>query len=259
MLKHQVLEKVFNGINIFENYKYPLNKEGFIQQVHKSIVYVPLPTKLILGLTFKKVGIIIINKGRYEELISSQNNKNVKYVLKISEFAFYKITLFHEINFHYFLVILFSNKKINFLDTPEIVFKEYKIDEKIDFGSKGEGLLFGSNVSELYIKAIINIITLELWNKCSNMKPVKIGKKFLEINARTTEDIKIEKLINLSNFTKYLFEAIKNEYDKIQFDLKMDIANFFSRGKILNLDVDDYDNFYDFEELGAFPLSPREC
>ena len=65
---------------------------------------------MILGLTIKKMGIIIINRGRYDDLINEQKNKNVKFSLKLSECAFNKITLLHEINFHYFLVILYSNR-----------------------------------------------------------------------------------------------------------------------------------------------------
>ena len=258
MLKHKVLESVFNEINIFDNYSYPFHKKEFLNQVHKSIVYIPLPTKYILGLTIKKLGIIIINKGRYHELINEQNSKNIKYILKLSEFSFYKITLFHEINFHYFLIILFSNKKINYLDTPKIVFKNYLITEKIDFGAKGEALLFGTQVNELYIKAIINIITLQLWDECTGMKPMEIGKKFLEINAETTEEIKLERLINLSNFTKHLFDVIKKEYDIAPFNLSMDIGKYFSRGKILNIYVESEDNFFDFEEFVANPLSNTE-
>jgi len=45
MLKHDVLKNVFNEINLFESYKYPFLKEGFIRQVKNSIIYIPLPTK----------------------------------------------------------------------------------------------------------------------------------------------------------------------------------------------------------------------
>lgn len=53
-------------------------------------------------------------------------------------------------NFHYFLVILFSNKKINFLGAPYTNYKNYKIEEKeeeLDFGYKGEVMLFGAKIS----------------------------------------------------------------------------------------------------------------
>ena len=57
--------------------------------------------------------------------------------------------MYHEINFHYFLVILFSNKKINFLNTPKKVFKNYTVHAKIDFGYKGEVMLYSLIVLNL--------------------------------------------------------------------------------------------------------------
>jgi len=160
MLKNKVLENVFNEITFCENYKYPYLNEDFLRQVHDSIIYMKFPTNLILGLTIKHMGIIIINKDRHHKIINEQKNKNIRYVLKLSEYSFYRATLIHEINFHYLLVILLSNKKLNSLYTPKIVFKNYKIDDKIklDFGDKGEVILFGKKLSELYIKGIINII-----------------------------------------------------------------------------------------------------
>ena len=118
MLKNKVLENVFNEITFCENYKYPYLDEDFLRQVHDSIIYMKFPTKLILGLTIKHMGIIIINKDRYHRIINEQKNKNIKFALKLSEYSFYKATLLHEINFHYILVILFSNQKINNLYTP---------------------------------------------------------------------------------------------------------------------------------------------
>jgi len=180
MLKHDVLKNVFNEINLFESYKYPFLKEGFVKQVKNSIIYAPLPNKLILGLTIKKMGIIIINKGRHSKIINEQKNKNSKFILKLAEFSFYKITLLHEINFHYFFLILYSNDKRKIPITPEKVFKNYKVQteglRKLDFGDKGEALLFGTRINALYIKAIINVINLELWDENQNLKPKIIGE-----------------------------------------------------------------------------------
>ena len=178
MLKHKVLENIFNEIYLFKNYQYPFLNNEFLKQVHNSIVYVKLPTKLIIGLTIKNMGVIIINKGRYDEIIEERNNKNIKFALQLSEFSFYKVTLLHEINFHYFLVIFFSNGKINCLNKHEIVFNNYIVDKNAncDFGDKGEVVLFGKRVSELYINGVINIINLDLWNKNVNTQPYIIGK-----------------------------------------------------------------------------------
>ena len=37
------------------------------------------------------MSIIVINRGRYNEIINERKNKNVKFALKLSEFAFYKL------------------------------------------------------------------------------------------------------------------------------------------------------------------------
>ena len=244
MLKHKVLENVFDEISLFSNYQYPFLNMEFLKQVHNSIVYVKLPTKLIIGLTIKNMGVIIINKGRYDEVIEEQNNKNIKFALKLSEFSFYKVTLVHEINFHYFLVIFFSNGKINCLNTPETVFKNYIVDKNAncDFGDKGEVVLFGKRVSELYINGVVNIMTLDLWNNNINTKPYIIGKKFLELNKETNNgEISIKNLINLSKFSENLYQKIKNEKDMEPFNLDSDIGDFFSRGKIIDMNIDEFD------------------
>ena len=237
------MENIFNEISIFENYQYPLLNEKLLEQVHNSIVYVKLPTKLIIGLTIKKMGIIVINKGRYDEVIDEQKNKNSKFALKLSEFAFYKVTLVHEINFHYFLVILFSNGKIQCLYTPKTVFKNYIIDkkEKCDFGDKGEAVLFGKKVTELYINGAVNIINLKFWNENVNLKSIDIGKKFLNLNKeiKNSGEFTIQKLKSLSKFTENLFHMIENEIDLEPFSLDSDIGDFFSRGKILNVNLDE--------------------
>ena len=241
MLKHKVLENVFDEVPFFQNYQYPFLNEKFLEQVHNSIVYIKLPTKLIIGLTIKNMGVIVINRGRYDELINEQKNKNVKFALKLSEFSFYKITLIHEINFHYFLVIFYYNGKIKCLYTPETVFKNYIIDKKeaCDFGDKGEVILFGKKVTELYINGIVNIISLKLWNENINSTPREIGIKFLDSNKdlKGSGKLNIKELITLSKFTGELFNQIKNEIDLEPFTLEADIGDFFSRGKILNKNI----------------------
>ena len=252
MFRHKVLENVFNQIKIFDNYKYPFLKESFIDQIHKSIIYIKLPSKLILGLTLKKVGIVIINKGRHDDIINSQKNKNTKFILKLAEYSFYKITLLHEISFHYILVILFSNKKIDFLDTPEKVFTDeidLNTDKKLDFGDKGEVLLFGSNVSVLYISAVIDIITLDLWNKNKNTKPYKIGEKFIDLNKETTNDkMTLGNIVNSCDFVHCLYKICDNESDIGSFNLNLNVGNIFSRGKILNINPNDIN--LDSNDLG---------
>ena len=240
MLKHKVLEKVFNKVKMFEDYRYPFLKEGFIDQVHNNIVFIKLPTKLILGLTLKQMGIIIINKGRHDDIINDLLDKNSKFILKLSECAFYKISIIHEINFHYFLVLLYSNKKIDILTTPEKVFKgEIKLKAQYDFGDKGEIALFGNRISILYIKGIIDIVSLNSWDKFQNEDLEKIKNSFVELNKELNkDDIKIEDLYNLNDFSKCLYEIINSEKEIEPFIQNIGVGNLYCSGKILNLEHD---------------------
>ena len=251
MLKHKVLEKVFNKVKMFDNYNYPFLIQEFLKQIHNNIVYIKLPTKLILGLTLKRIGIVVINKGRFEHIINEQLDKNSKFILKLAECAFYKITIVHEINFHYFLIILYSNKKVDILTTPEKVFKnENNIKEKLDFGDKGETALFGTKISVLYIKAIMDILTLNSWNQYQNKELEIIKDVFFNLNKNVnTNDIKIEDLIHLNNFTEYLHKLLEKEKDIEPFCLNIGVGNIFSNGKILNLKPDQIDLNCDFGKI----------
>ena len=254
MLKNKILENVFNQVTIFSNKKYPFLKEDFLTQVHNSMVFVRLPTKLILGLTLKKFGIIMINKGRHDDIIRKEKNKNTRFVFKLAEFVTYKIIFLHEINFHYFLVLLFSNKNLDSFDTPPTVFiNEKKVNENMDFGDKGEVLLFGTKVSVLYINAIIDLITLKSWDENKDGRLDDLRKLFLENNKETKKnDIKIEQLINLNDFTKYLYEKIDEENDIIPFDKNLGVGNVFFKCKLQEDESEEIDLNIDF-----FQFLPR--
>ena len=240
-----------NKVKMFDNYNYPFLIQEFLKQIHNNIVYIKLPTKLILGLTLKRIGIVVINKGRFEHIINEQLDKNSKFILKLAECAFYKITIVHEINFHYFLIILYSNKKVDILTTPEKVFKnENNIKEKLDFGDKGETALFGTKISVLYIKAIMDILTLNTWNQYQNKELGIIKEVFFNLNKNVnTNDIKIEDLIHLNNFTEYLHKLLEKEKDIEPFCLNIGVGNIFSNGKILNLKPDQIDLNCDFGKI----------
>lgn len=97
-----------------------------------------------------------------------------------------------------------------------------------------------------------------MWNKNDTIKPVEIGKKFFELSSESKiDEVKIENLINLIGFAKYLFEIINNEYDKEPFKLDSSIGNYFLRGKILSLSDDCWD--FNLENLGKYSFFHREC
>ena len=251
MLKHTVLKNTFNEIKIFEEYKYPFLKEDFINQVQNSIIYIPMPSQIISGLTIKKMGIIIINKGRQDKIINEQKNKNQKYIQKLGEFSFYKITLLKEIFFNYFLVILYSNNKNKI--------KNYKFENRLkilDFRDKGEALLFGSKINELYINGMINIINLKLWDENIDINLKKIGEKFMEINKEVKdEEIKLKQLIGLSGFTEELYKLINNEKNIKEFIENENIGKIFVRENIINSDFNHFNNDGDLGKI----LPRGEC
>ena len=238
MFQHELLRKIFGEIIPFKGYEYPLIRKEFRDQIFKSILFVPAPTKSILGLTFKKLGIILINKGRNEKIIGEENEKSKKFVLRLAEFSFYKTTILHETNFHYFLVIFLSNKSVKSSDTPKVVFKKYRIKEKIDFGFKGEALLFGSKVYILFINGIKEIITMKLWNESikNNIKLKDIGEKFFKLNQESENPIKIRDLVYLNKFTQKIFNLI-NEETSTTLTIKEDleIKHIFVKGKIIDI------------------------
>ena len=45
--------------------------------------------------------------------MNSNDNKIIRYIKKLCESTFIIITIIHEINFHYFFVILFQNNHLN--------------------------------------------------------------------------------------------------------------------------------------------------
>ena len=62
--------------------------------------------------------------------MDSDDNKIIRYIKKLCESAFIIITIIHEIDFHYFFVILFQNNHLK-LKTPPTLFIDFYIDERI--------------------------------------------------------------------------------------------------------------------------------
>ena len=120
MFQHGLLQKIFIEIMPFEGYAYPFIRKEFREQIFKSILFVPAPSKSIIGFTFKKLGVILINKGRNEKIIEQEEDKSKKYILRLAEFSVYKLIFLHETYFHYFFIIFFSNKNVKYTDTPKI-------------------------------------------------------------------------------------------------------------------------------------------
>jgi serine/threonine protein kinase len=129
------------------------------------------------------------------------------------------------------------------------------VNENMDFGDKGEVLLFGAKVSVLYINSIIDFITLKSWDENKDGRLDDLRNLFLENNKETKKnDIKIGQLINLNDFTRYLYKIIDEENDLYEFKLcdfglvkeklsKNDIENSVSG--TINYMEDDKKNYYE--------------
>jgi len=72
----------------------------------------------------------------------------------------------------------------------------------------------------------------------------------MEINKEAkTSEITLKKLIDLSGFTKVLYEKINEEKNMKEFDVNEDIGKIFARGKILNIDLNHFNFGGDFGKI----------
>ena len=78
----------------------------------------------------------------------------------------------------------------------------------------------------------------------------------MEINKETKAlEITLKKLIDLSVFTKILYEILNKEKNIKEFDVNEDIGQIFARGKILKIDINHIDFDGDFGKI----LPRRVC
>ena len=217
IMNHEILRKAFNQIENFSNRNYPLDNKELVKQIKGNLLYLPFPTPHLSGLTLKKFGYILININRFYKEIN-YGNKITRYMKKLYEAAFFIITIIHEINFHYFLVILYQNNHTILKTTPSIfknncINKNYKYE---DSGDMGEILLSGNPFKSIYINALYNFLTLELWNKYKNninVDFIKLANEFLELNNVVENKVlKYNDFIRINKFTQCLEEEIENDF-----------------------------------------------
>ena len=61
----------------------------------------------------------------------------------------------------------------------------------------------------------------------------------LNKEKKDTGEFSLNNLKGLSNFCKRLYEVVNNEINFVDFNLNSDIGDFFSRGKIFKMNVDE--------------------
>ena len=218
IMNHKILRRAFEQIKNFSQKKYPLDNQKLVNQIKKNLLFLPFPTPHLSGLTLKKFGFILININRFYKEIDQSDNQILRYIKKLCETGFIIITIIHEVNFHYFLVILFQNHHL-VLKTPTTPFKNYAINKKYiikDGGDMGEILLFGKQVKYFYLNALYKFLTLELWDKYKNKTDLdflQLGNEFLKEN-RPNENIikKYSDFVGINDFTKSLAKEIEIEF-----------------------------------------------
>ena len=195
MLKSNVINEVFHQFNNYKLFNNPFKSkkcEEIIDLIDKITFYCKFPISQIDGLTFKDLGVILINTKKNNNTFSDGRNK---FKIAICSISYKKITQLHEILSHYLSTLLRSNsKKVNLI-TPSKIFKNYtSTDEsflsKYDGGDKVESLLFGNKIKYLTIQASLFILDNNSWN---NLTLEEFRTKFIELNKIATFNLDLEK------------------------------------------------------------------
>ena len=245
IMNHKILRQAFEQIQYFSQKQYPLDNQKLVKQIKNNLLFLPFPTPHLSGLTLKKFGFILININRFYKEIDQSDNQILRYIKKLCETGFIIITIIHEVNFHYFLVILFQNHHL-VLKTPPIPFKNYAINKKYiieDGGDMGEILLFGKQVKYFYLNALYKFLTLELWDKYKNKTDLdflQLGNEFLKENSPNENIIKkYSDFVDINDFTKSLSKEIEIEFSFLTigenntFNKDTNLCNYFSKGKVI--------------------------
>ena len=245
IMHHEILRKTFNQIKNSSSKNYPLDNPKLLEQIKTNLLFIPFPTPHLSGLTLKRFGFILINTNRFYNDIEEEDNIISRFIKKLCESAFIIVTIIHEINFHYFLVILFQNNHSK-LRSPSSPFKDYYIEEKNNFedgGDMGEILLFGRPIKYFYLNALYKFLSLELWNNYKSEEKldfIKLGKDFLKENDVIEQSqIKYEDFVKINNFTKCLEKEIEDDFIFLEImpynimDEQTNLCHYFSKGKIL--------------------------
>ena len=131
--------------------------------------YITFPINKISGITFKKIGIIFINKIFKNMNNINESNKLIKFSINIGN---KKVTECHEILAHYMLTICYANERDTGLLTPENTFSHYIGNKayylsKYDGGDRLESIMFGNKIIYLTIQSALYILNENNWNNIS--------------------------------------------------------------------------------------------
>ena len=233
-LNNSTLKEAFDCIIPFTNYNYPFNQQKFLKQINEIIYYIPFLNNNILGITFRNLGLIIINRNIFD--LGESNDMNKEYFEIILKICFGKITVLHECNFHYILKIIASqNQKIT-CKTPCKYFSNYRFkkyemknSKYYDGGDYGETLIFGEKIYQIFLPGAEKILEQNFWGR-KNIDFAKSGTDFININ--NTNNNYHKNFREISEFTDKLYKfvetKIKSYNDKINYE-KINLGTIYIR------------------------------
>ena len=219
MLVSDIIQEVFQSFSNYKTFKNPFranNSEEIIEKINKVKYYIYFPITKINGLTFKKIGIIFINKIFKNMDTMKNEDKIIKFIINISN---KKVTECHEIIAHYLVILFKANDKDIELYTPDHTFIDYTSEDEnyknsYDGGDKLESVLFGNKIIFLTIKSALYILDENNWNNICIFT-------FKE-NFKKNNDLKKDKEnIYLSKQTSFVNEIINN----VIFNVDQNIIN----------------------------------
>ena len=254
MLSSEVINEAFYNFSAYKGFENPFRSKQakeIIEQINKIKYYINFPLFKIDGLTFKGLGIILINKKmkKIEEVCDDM--KLIKYIINIS---FKKSTECHEIVSHYISIMLRANSHEYKLITPNNTFINYSSDDisynsNYDGGDKLESLLFGNKIIYLTYESSIFILS----ENSLNFDDIEnFRSKFIENNKIKEIKIDLNKIDNNIPIIKVIIKniGINNEQKYIYISLS-DSFILFRKG-VMNFGCDNYmidDNILDSERL----------
>ena len=211
MLISDIIHEVFQSFTNYKTFKNPFradNSKEIIEKINKVKYYIYFPITKIGGLTFKKIGIIFINKIFKNMDTLKKEDKIIKFIINTSN---KKVTECHEIIAHYLAILFKANDKDIELYTPDQTFIDYtSIDEcynnSYDGGDKLESVLFGNKIIFLTIKSALYILDENNWNniyvftfkeKFKKNNELKKDKENIDLSKQTTF---VDAIINNVNF-----------------------------------------------------------
>ena len=241
MLNSNAIDELYNQYKNFKEFNNPYKNEEFIKQTFDIILYLPIPFKIIGGFTSKNFGLIFLNNI---ELNKRNDLPTIFFCKSISHLSFKKVTIIHEVLSHNTSVIIHANKKEIGLLTPPNTFTEYfpkdiyiDIYSNYDRWDKGDSILFGNKIKDIFIKGALFILDNENWKL--NLEDFR--SKFIFLNNPNNSKNENFNVNEESSKDKIIDYLIKNNSDLIKiFETKENLSFSFK----LNSEFNDENEFF---------------